>query len=255
MSLDSIFDRDLAALFSTAEFAVTARIVRQPFPSIDVIQVSGVFDPGFQGDREPRNPFFRARESDINTVRHGDLVLIDWTDYDTELTGEIVYYVQGYQPDGWGTARLLLDTRTDISAVGTVQGDALRKGRSLTPCEVFPSQYTLLIDDCRHARPVDEPDLLVLLVAIDASADAVSKVGNVVSSIVAVDGRTYIEQGGGGVTHGDGTTPTGLDRYAFDGSLGSYLLAQNPDLFGQPFTAFVVVKRDVSDDMQFFDNL
>ena len=254
MTLETIFDRDLAALFNTAELAVTAQVVRNP-PSQDIITVTGVFDPGFQGDQEPRSPFFRARESDINTIRHGDLVLIDWTDYDTELTGEIVYYVQGYQPDGWGTARLLLETRSDISGVGTVQGASLRKGRILDPCAVVPSQFTLLIDDLTHARPVDAPKLLVLLVAIDASADVVSKVGNVVSSIVAVDGKTYVEQGGGGITHGDGLSPTGLDRYAFDGSLGSYLLAQNPDLFAQPFTAFVVVKRDTGDDMQFFDNL
>lgn len=254
MSLESIFDRDLASLFNTNELAVTAQIVRNP-PSQDIISVIGIFDPGFQGAQEPRSPFFRARESDLNTVRHGDLVLIDWTPYDTEWTGEIVYYVQGYQPDGWGLAKLLLETRSDIAGVFTVQGDALRHARQLDAVGVFQSVFGLNIDNLAHQRPVDTADVLSLLIIIDASADTVNKVGNVVSSIVGIDGKTYLEQGGGGITHGDGVAPTGLDRYAFDGTPSSYMLAQDPEIFAQPFTIFAVVKRSTATDMQFIDNL
>lgn len=94
-----------------------------------------------------------------------------------------------------------------------------------------------------------------LQVQIDASQDQVNKTGDVVSSIVAVDGNQYTVNGGSGVTHGTVKSPTNLDTYTFDGSLNSFMKRDVGVNVPQPFTIFVALKKNATGALTVFDNL
>lgn len=82
---------DEPLFFDTDEFAIEADFGGG-------LVVKGVFNEGIEGEREPRSPEFHCRDAEIGTVDHGDTCTIN---------GQ-TYYVEGYQPDGFGMAVLIL---------------------------------------------------------------------------------------------------------------------------------------------------
>lgn len=246
MSFEDDIRRDLDVFVNDADFAIQALINGE--------YVRGIFDPGLMDDREPRSPHFHCKDSDLKPVSHGDPVLIDWTPYDVTQTGVITYWVEGYQPDGTGLATLVLKEESQVSPIFIIDIDNTRHGHAVDAPDVFVSQFPLNVEGLRHGHRLDEPELLDLRVAIDASNDQVNKTGNVVSSIIAVDGRAYSVQGGAGVTHGINLSPGLQLVYAFDGSSGSYFKAGSSPVLPQPFTAFVVARRGSAGDQIVFDN-
>ena len=240
-------EADLPLFVNDAEFAIEANVAGT--------LVKGIFDSGVEGDREPRSPSFTCIDSDLAGVQHGDLVLIDWTPYNVDLTGVIAYIVEGYNPDGLGMASLILRVDTDIGPIVAVTIGGLDHARALDPLDVFPSEFALFVEGLDHARELTElPGIGILDALIDASQDIVNKTGNVVSSITAIDGNQYDVQGGNGVTHGVIQSPTGLDIYGFDGSAGSYFNRLIQQQAGQPFTAFIVLRKTSNVDQTYFDN-
>ena len=246
MSFEDDIRGDLDVFLSDAEFAIQA-LINGTF-------VNGVFDPGIEGDREPRSPHFLCKDSDLAPVQHGDPVLIDWTDYAVTQTGVISYWIEGYQPDGTGMATLILKEEPDVGPIYVLNIDPLSHAHAVDSVDAFLYQIPLVIDHARHGHRLDEPTLLEIQVKIDASRDQINKTGNQVDSIVAVDGRAYTTQGGAGVTHGVATAPGGELVYQFDGSVGSFLKSDLADTIQQPFTVFIVARKNNSADQVFFDN-
>ena len=246
MSFEDDVRTDLDVFIDQADFAIEALI--------DGLMIKGVFDPGLIGDREPRSPAFLCKDSDLATVKHGDPVQIDWTPYQVEQTGVITYWVDGYQPDGTGLATIILREEPEGAPLFPMAIAPMRHGHRLDPVAVFLSQFPINIAGLRHAHPVEVPDVLELIANIDASRDQVTKTGNVVELIVAVDDRQYNVQGGGGVTHGIAQSPSGELVYAFNGSAGSLFKALAPVVRGQPFTVFIVARKPGGGDQVFFDN-
>lgn len=246
MSFEDDIRGDLDVFLSDAEFAIQA-LVNGNF-------VNGVFDPGMEGDREPRSPHFLCKDSDLATVEHGDPVLIDWTDYAVTQTGVITYWIEGYQPDGTGMATLILKEQKDVIPMFILSIDSLNHGHSLDQCNVFVSQFPINIEDMRHGHELEAPELEIIPVKIDATRDQITKIGDEIQSIVAVDGRTYTVQTPGGVRHGIATSPGGQLVYAFDGSLGAFLQAAGTPVIQQPFTVFIVARRGASGNHIMFDN-
>lgn len=240
-------ETDLPLFVNVNDFAIEA--------SFNGVLVQGIFDSGIEGDREPRSPMFTCIDSDVADVQHGDSVLIDWTPYEVELTGVIAYTVEGYQPDGVGMASIILKVDRDIGQIQVLSIQTLSHARYLDAIDVFIAEFTIDVDSMRHGHELTELLGLGLIEAlIDASQDQVTKTGNQVSSIIATDGQQYDVQGGTGVLHDAAQSPTGLPVYSFDGTIGSYFNRLIAASVGQPFTAFIVVRKSNADDMTLFDN-
>lgn len=246
MTFEGLVRGDLDVFINDAEFAIQA-LIRGDF-------VAGVFDPGMEGDREPRSPHFLCKDSDLKDIQHGEEVLIDWTEYDVTQTGVITYWVEGYQPDGTGLATLVLKERSDVIPMFILGIQALIHAHPVDVVAVFLSQFPLVVDATRHGHTLDEPELLDIRVKIDATRDQVNKTGLQVSSIVATDGRTYTVQGGTGVDHDFNQSPGGEPVYTFDGTPGSFLSGAVPEQIDQAFTVFAVARVIGSGIQAIFDN-
>ncbi len=81
---------DLPTFLNTDEFADVA--------DFSGTLINGLFDPGVDGDQEPRSPRFTCIESELAAISHGAPVTI---------RGES-YWLEGFQPDGYGLATLVL---------------------------------------------------------------------------------------------------------------------------------------------------
>ncbi len=92
MTLSTRLTTDLPIWLNPDHFAEPATIAGIATP------VNGLFDPGLQDEREPRSPAFTCRESDLAAVSHGVQVTI---------RGQ-TYYMEGFQPDGFGMATMIL---------------------------------------------------------------------------------------------------------------------------------------------------
>ena len=90
MTFKQQLDTDLAIFFNPEEFADTATVDGQP--------VDGLFDPGSEGEREERSPMFTCSDDAVRAVPYGAKVTIRSVDY----------WIEAYQPDGLGLARLIL---------------------------------------------------------------------------------------------------------------------------------------------------
>ncbi len=81
---------DLPLFVNPDEFATVA--------DFSGLLINGIFDRGFEDDREPRSPHFTCIENELQTINHGAPVTIE---------GES-YWLEGFQPDGHGMAVLVL---------------------------------------------------------------------------------------------------------------------------------------------------
>lgn len=81
---------DLPLFVNPDEFATVA--------DFSGLLINGIFDRGVDGDQEPRSPRFTCIESELQTINHGASVTIE---------GE-TYWLEGFQPDGYGMAALVL---------------------------------------------------------------------------------------------------------------------------------------------------
>lgn len=91
-TLKEQIDLDLPTFVNVDEFAVPATVEGLATP------VNGIFDPGADGERDPRSPAFTCIDAEIASVPHGAAVTI---------LGD-TYWIEGYRPDGVGMAMLIL---------------------------------------------------------------------------------------------------------------------------------------------------
>ncbi len=90
MTLKEQIKADEPLFLSLDEFAVQA--------DFSGTLINGILDRGIDGDREPRSPAFTCREDELETITHGVNVTIEG----------VTYWFEGYRPDGFGMAELIL---------------------------------------------------------------------------------------------------------------------------------------------------
>ena len=171
-------------------------------------------------------------------------------------TGQARVYHDGYAFDDIGLLILGSESESPFSrGMGGSQTDA--NGSIVnTPDDPEVIHQGVGLKNFQDAGSLTGEGLAAQLVNwLDATQDQVTLDEGAVTQVVAADGRTYIEQGGGGVGHGVQTSPTGLVTYNFDGTSGSYLKLQGGFNIPQPFTAFVAIRKGATGTRTVFDNM
>ena len=92
MTVKEQLETDLPKFFNPDEFADQAIVEGLAEP------VDGLFDPGSEGEREERSPMFTCIDATVRSVPYGAKVTIRG----------VTYWIEAYQPDGVGLARLIL---------------------------------------------------------------------------------------------------------------------------------------------------
>ncbi len=90
MTLKETIKADEPHFLNTDEFATVA--------DFSGTLINGILDRGMEGDQEPRSPRFTCREDELTAIVHGAPVTIEG----------ITYWLEGYRPDGYGMADLVL---------------------------------------------------------------------------------------------------------------------------------------------------